>query len=82
MKYFPLAVVKNQAQRRLFTFFSVALLTMSCANNSDRIESMEYFRDTRTGLCFAAQALGFNQAVMTNVPCTPDVERLIKGGGE
>jgi hypothetical protein len=78
MKHFPLAVVENQAKRRLFTFLSVVLLTISCVNNSDRIESMEYFRDSKTGLCFAAKHMYANNAVMTNVPCTPDVERLIQ----
>jgi hypothetical protein len=83
MKYFPLAVVKNQAQRRLFTFFSVVLLTISCIpSNNEVLNEIKYFRDNRTGLCFAAQALGFNQAVMSNVPCTPGVERLIQGAAQ
>ncbi len=36
-----------------------------------------YFRDTRTELCFAGRYLVFNDAVLTNVPCTEAVQRLI-----
>jgi hypothetical protein len=36
-----------------------------------------YFKDTRTNLCFVSQALGRTYAVMTNVPCTPEVLALI-----
>jgi hypothetical protein len=65
MKYFPLAVV---------------LLTLACDSTGERIDRMKYFKDSKTDLCFAAQSLGFNNGVMTNVPCTPEVERLIKDG--
>lgn len=61
---------------------AISLFSVSCVSNNDRINSMTYFRDSKTGLCFAAQALGFNNAVMTNVTCTPEVERLIKGDGK
>jgi len=37
-----------------------------------------YFKDTRTNLCFVSEALGRTYAVMTNVPCTPEVLALIK----
>jgi len=36
-----------------------------------------YFKDTRTNLCFVSEGLGRNYAVMTNVPCTPEVLALI-----
>ncbi len=65
IKHFPLAV---------------GLLVMACANTNDRIQSMQYFKDDKTGLCFAAKHMSMNNAVMSHVPCTPEVERLIKAG--
>lgn len=39
---------------------------------------MNYYKDSRTNLCFATHNLGTDWAVMTNVPCTPEVEKLLK----
>jgi len=35
---------------------------------------IHYSKDKRTNLCFAYHELSFNNAVFTNVPCTPEVE--------
>lgn len=64
------------------------LCLTSCIGPSD-VEStkeeaqvLEYYKDTRTNLCFVrnsvtnSQAISYN--VFTNVPCTPEVEKLIK----
>jgi hypothetical protein len=37
----------------------------------------EYHRDNRTSLCFAVMGYGYGQT-MAHVPCTPEVEKLIK----
>ena len=42
------------------------------------MNTLEYCKDTRTGLCFAGCNLGWQTSVLANVPCTPEVERLIK----
>ena len=39
---------------------------------------MHYFKDTNTGLCFAAMNLSMQSATMTNVPCTPEVEKIAR----
>ncbi len=37
---------------------------------------MRYYKDTNTNLCFAASHIGTQMATMTNVPCTPEVEKV------
>lgn len=44
------------------------------AVNSD----MEYYKDNRTGLCYGTLYLGSQSTAIANVPCSPEVERLIK----
>jgi hypothetical protein len=44
--------------------------------------SLVYFKDNRTNLCFAKRSVppngfGFDGGNVTNVPCTPEVEKLI-----
>lgn len=42
---------------------------------------MEYYKDTRTNLCFAENCVYSSvvgNTVFVNVPCTPEVERLIE----
>jgi hypothetical protein len=61
------------------------VLGTSCVSiaASDRAQAaiagaqLVYFRDTRTELCFAGRYLIFKEAVLTNVPCTEAVQRLI-----
>lgn len=62
----------------------IILLTMlfGCRQwtHADTTEIVTYTKDSRTKLCFASKrpnglAESFS---MTNVPCTPEVERLIK----
>lgn len=43
------------------------------------ILSFHYFKDKRTNLCFiSGDDLRSNYSVLTNVPCTPEVEKLIE----
>lgn len=50
----------------------------------DEVNKIRYFKDSRTNLCFALStftgggALPQNESVFSNVPCTPEVEKLIK----
>ena len=46
--------------------------------NGFHIKQIIYSKDSRTGLCYASMSLGSNWAVLTNVPCTPEVEKLIQ----
>lgn len=43
--------------------------------------TLEYYKDTRTNLCFVRNVVtnsnGFSDNVFANVPCTPEVEKLI-----
>lgn len=43
---------------------------------TDLINSRElyYVKDYRTDLCFAAHKFGWQNGLLTNVPCTPKVE--------
>lgn len=40
---------------------------------------IHYYKDDRTGLCFAGSSrLNANWSVLTYVPCSPEVERLVE----
>jgi hypothetical protein len=41
-----------------------------------------YFKDARTGLCFAGRGFGHPWGVVTNVPCSAEVEKAIAGQGQ
>jgi hypothetical protein len=46
-------------------------------------QGIHYVKDNRTGLCFVYNSIGMSAQggggdVYTNVPCTPEVEKLIK----
>lgn len=34
-----------------------------------------YFKDTRTGICFATYRLGSQYGAMTSVECTPEIQQ-------
>jgi hypothetical protein len=55
----------------------------SAPSKSDlKEENIVYFKDSRTGICYAAlnsaSTDGFSSTTITYVPCTPEVEKLIK----
>ncbi len=37
---------------------------------------LHYYKDTNSNLCFAVMNLDMQSATMTNVPCTPEVEKM------
>lgn len=39
---------------------------------------MHYYKDSNTNLCFAAMNMSMQSATMTNVPCTPEVEKMAR----
>lgn len=45
---------------------------------------IRYYKDNRTGLCFASSEVSEypigTAEVFTNVPCTPEVEKLLNDG--
>lgn len=43
---------------------------------------IHYYKDARTNTCYAGHALGAYSAVLTAVPCTPDVEKLTEAWPE
>jgi hypothetical protein len=72
-------------------FLIVSLFLLGCDEQTkkdwfppveDRASHIMYVKDKRTNLCFAYNGVnnghGFTEDVFTSVPCTPEVERLIK----
>jgi hypothetical protein len=51
-------------------------------SETDRVEKLTYHKDSRTGLCFVHNVVysstTVNSHIFTEVPCTPEVEKLIK----
>ena len=50
---------------------------------SEEVNHLDYYKDNRTNLCFARNVFQngtsmFNEYIYVNVPCTPEVEKLIK----
>lgn len=50
---------------------------------NEEVQSIRYVKDHRTGLCFvfnyvAPTAYGGGGLVFTNVPCSPEVEKLLE----
>lgn len=45
-------------------------------DSANHLKYVMYFKDTKTGLCFAGSHLEHYSAVLTNVPCTPEVEKV------
>jgi hypothetical protein len=54
---------------------ALAVVTVCCYTTNERAGWLLYAKDARTGLCFA---MSLNGAQVTNVPCTPEVERLLE----
>jgi hypothetical protein len=64
--------------RRAAVVIALALVCLGCDEMTKQaIQQISYFRDERTGLCFAAMDLGTRGGVLTNVPCE-SVRHLLK----
>jgi hypothetical protein len=55
----------------------LCFLSVGCSTPTEASQGLRYSKDYRTGLCFASRYINANNVVMTNVPCTPEVEKLI-----
>jgi len=42
------------------------------------LHTLTYYKDPRTNLCFAGALVWHPAGLLTNVPCTPQVEELVK----
>lgn len=67
----------------LLAAFLIGCTMNSAPSKSDLKETnIVYFKDSRTGICYAAlnstASDGFSSTTLTYVPCTPEVEKLIK----
>lgn len=58
------------------------MLCVGCTSATEEVNEMGYYKDGRTGLCFAYNRTYGGHPVFTNVPCTPEVEFLIRVGRE
>lgn len=75
---------------RLLKLMTISLLVLGCdqpqtngQNLSPTAQNIGYVKDERTGLCFVDNivhdgyyGLGYTH-VYTNVPCSPEVERIL-----
>lgn len=76
---------KNRIMKSWLFLYSVVVVTLAftllmvctAQDRRDIIQTVEYHRDSRTGLCYATYGLGMQNGTMTNVPCTPEVEKLL-----
>lgn len=64
---------------------AIALLLTACDNRAESQTFKEkqqywvhYYKDTRTNLCFAGRGLNGYSALLTQVPCSPEVEKLVE----
>lgn len=47
-------------------------------STKEKMDKIVYSKDRNTNLCFASYAFGSRNGTLTYVPCTPEVENLIK----
>jgi hypothetical protein len=72
---------KKALTAALLAFLALTGCQMNSAPSPVTPGDISYFKDSRTGLCFAAtnsQHEGFKITSIANVPCTSEVERLAK----
>ena len=43
----------------------------------NQVTEFYYLKDPRTNLCFISNSLNFTNALLSNVPCTPEVISLL-----
>lgn len=63
--------------------FTICLI-MGCASNEELVSTdkdalgsyLNYYKDTKTNVCYSAMFLRANTGVLTSVPCTPEVEEV------
>jgi hypothetical protein len=82
-------MLKRESSKKIMKMKKIAIilllfLMLSCEKTpsytkggfGSKTYNVHYFKDTRTGLCFAEKGSG-NTYTMTCVPCSQEVENLI-----
>lgn len=68
-------------KRLLLLLCLAACMPTGPADTKKEAQELEYYKDTRTNLCFVRNVVinsnGFSDNVFCNVPCTPEVEQLV-----
>jgi hypothetical protein len=67
--------------KKLVLAMVACVLVSGCNNYSPQEQKkihIHYIKDERTGLCFAGGNWNYDGALFTNVPCTPEVERMLE----
>jgi len=55
----------------------IALFLLGCETPQEQVNSLVYIKDARTHLCYATFEMGQNFGLLTNVPCSSEVEQAI-----
>jgi hypothetical protein len=63
---------------RLLKVMIISLFLAGCPSPSEEVGQVQYYKDNRTNLCFVINRSYGGYLNFTYVPCTPEVERLIK----
>lgn len=63
--------------RLLKVMITSLLFLAGCETSKETLNKITYYKDERTGLCFVDNVTYYGYDVFTNVPCTPEVEKVI-----
>lgn len=67
--------------KRLLLLVCLVGCTTTPTQTKKQAAGLEYYKDTRTNLCFVRNIVydsnGFGNNVFSNVPCTPEVEQFV-----
>ena len=84
-RVFRVAVVMVAYVLTLYAVVGLVGCTYNSAPNPSSLKSgnLTYFKDARTGICYAGMNSldvhsGWKTTTITYVPCTPEVEKMIK----
>lgn len=70
--------LKERLNMRLLKGMIISLFLFGCSTPTEEINKIRYYKDIRTNLCFVENYTYAGHIVFANVPCSPEVERLIK----
>jgi hypothetical protein len=71
-------VKSDDAEPEPFIKYEIQTFNKRTSVSETGYYSILYGKDKRTNLCYAYYNLESNSSLFTNVPCTPEVEKLIK----
>ena len=68
-------------KKHLLLLCLIGCIPTNIIETKQEVQSVEYYQDARTNLCFVRNIVtnsqGFSDNVFTYVPCTPEVEKVI-----